>query len=128
MDSRNNKDAQQGQTSSSVPKKTYTKIGKPGYKIVKIRDVGTMDVGLLITIKYPELKAGEEPLYRFMSFFEQQVDTDPTGWQYLVVHGEPYENVGFKIPSKEITSNWAYWDEDLKEYYIQFFYKNEQDL
>lgn len=126
LDAKGNRSFQQGAALGSVPKKTYVKIGKPGYKIVKIRDVDEMELGFLITVKYPELKQGEEPLYRFMSAFEQQLDTDTEGWQYLVVHGEPYENVAFKVPSKEITKDWAYWDEDLKEYYIQFLYKGVQ--
>jgi splicing factor 3A subunit 2 len=126
LDTKGNRDFQNGV--SSVPKKSYIKIGKPGYKIVKVRDVHCMELGFFITIKYPNLKQGEEPIYRFMSAYEQQMDNGSQGWQYLVVHGEPYQNIAFKVPAKEITRTLAHWDEDLKEYYIQFFYKSEEEL
>ncbi|CDR39891.1 CYFA0S04e00254g1_1 [Cyberlindnera fabianii] len=111
---------------SGVEKKTYVKIGQPAYKVVKIRDVETMEMGMLITIKLPQLKAGEPPMHRFMSAFEQTVDDSPDKdkWQFLVIHGEPYENIAFKIEAKEVSREWGYWDEDLKEYYVQFFFKN----
>lgn len=128
LDAKQQGGTHQATGTTSVQKKSYVKIGRPGYKVVKIRDVDAMELGLLITIKYPELKQGEEPLYRFMSAYEQSVDTDSQGWQYVVVHGEPYENVAFKIPSTEITRSWGYFDEDLKEYYVQLFFKSPKEL
>lgn len=136
--------SQQGQSGdskigiSSIQTKTKgIKIGKPGYKVMKIRHPESLEIGLLINVKYPELPKGEIPQFRFMSTFEQNIDkVKDERFQYLIVSGDPYENIGFKIPSKEIYKNddennnnnndekfWTFWDEDVKEFYIQFFYK-----
>ena len=54
-----------------MPKKTFVKIGRPGYKITKIREPSTPDtegrVGLLFEVHLPEIKDGVVPLHRFMS-------------------------------------------------------------
>ncbi|ODV59439.1 spliceosome assembly protein PRP11 ASCRUDRAFT_77175 [Ascoidea rubescens DSM 1968] len=117
---------------STVPKKSFAKIGKPAYKITKIRDPISYEIGLLFTIQFPKLKNDIAPKYRMMSCFEQQVDLPISKeYQYLVVSGEPYENIGFKIPSKEIDKDedkfWSFFDKDTKEFFIQFFFKNKSD-
>lgn len=108
---------------SKVEKKRYLKIGTPGYKITKIRDVDDR-IGLLVVVKFPKLTMGQEPRYRVMSYFEQQKDKNEANseYQYLVIHGEPYENICIKIPKGDLNDLWTYWDVDLKEYYIQFVY------
>ncbi|CCH44942.1 Splicing factor 3A subunit 2 [Wickerhamomyces ciferrii] len=113
------------------------KIGKPGYKVMKIRHPISLEIGLLIKINYLQISPGDSPNYRFMNTFEQNIDLSKnSNYQYLVINADPYENIAFKIPSKEIYSErttsdnddndkfWTFWDKDTKEFYIQFFYKN----
>lgn len=99
----------------TVPKKTFFKIGRPGYRITKVREpypavddnsnsnsnVGGR-LGLLFQISLPEIKDGVKPLHRFMSSFEQKQEPADRAFQYLVVAAEPYETIAFKIQSKEI--------------------------
>jgi splicing factor 3A subunit 2 len=82
-----------GSSVMDVEKKRFIKIGRPGYKITKIREplleeqegeIGGR-MGLLFQIYLPELKQGVKPLYRFMSSFEQHVELQNRAWQYLVV-------------------------------------------
>lgn len=56
-----------------------------GYKIVKIRDPVTQQLGLLFTVSLPEIKQGERPRRRFMSAFEQKREIPNRALQYLVV-------------------------------------------
>lgn len=103
------------------PKKTFVKIGKPGYSITKVREPvpaaipGVSEsegerrvreqnggrVGLLFKIPLPQIKPGVRPLYRIMSSFEQRVEPQDRAWQYLVVAAEPYESIAFKLESRE---------------------------
>ncbi|PWN20916.1 hypothetical protein BCV69DRAFT_290150 [Microstroma glucosiphilum] len=105
-----------------APKKQFIKIGRPGYKITKVREpliggAGGNDengeeggflesaggrLGLLFQIQLPEIKEGVKPLHRFMSSFEQRVEQQNRAWQYLVVAAEPYETIAFKLQSREI--------------------------
>lgn len=115
----------------AVPKKHFIKIGRPGYKITKVREPYVNDqhqqgedqeqngtgtgtgtgtnthqqggrLGLLFQIQLPEIKEGVKPLYRFMSSFEQKIEPQTRLWQYLVVAAEPYETIAFKLQSKEV--------------------------
>lgn len=127
-----------------TPKKQFVKIGRPGYKITKVREPAPMTseghydaharqprIGLLFQIQYPEIKDGVKPLYRFMSTFEQRVEPQNRAWQYLVVAAEPYESVAFKLQAREIERGeeeddraggigepptWSHWDPDTKTY------------
>lgn len=87
-----------------VEKKRFIKIGRPGYKITKVREpvvslAGEEDaaamgagkdeaggrMGLLFQVHLPEIKEGVRPLHRFMGAFEQHVEMQNRAWQYLVV-------------------------------------------
>ncbi|KAG7750653.1 hypothetical protein KL912_001213 [Ogataea haglerorum] len=111
---------------SAIPKRRYTKIGRPAYKVSKIRDPETFQKGLLFQIQMPEVARNVRPRYRLMSCFEQKIEPLDTKFQYLVVSGEPYDNIGFKIPSTSIDMRegriWDFWDNDTKEYFVQLFY------
>lgn len=72
-------------STTTVKKRVFTKIGRPGYKIVKIRDPTTQRLGLLFTVSLPEIKVGERPRKRFMSAFEQKREIPNRAFQYLVV-------------------------------------------
>ncbi|CDK24695.1 unnamed protein product [Kuraishia capsulata CBS 1993] len=115
---------------SDIKKRKYTSIGRPGYKVTKIRDPVTYQKGLLFQLSFKELSEEvSKPRYRLMSSFEQKVETPPQkNFQYLVISGEPYENVSFKVPVGAIDRSkekfWDYWDQDTKEYFVQFFYEN----
>ncbi|EPQ30031.1 uncharacterized protein PFL1_02704 [Pseudozyma flocculosa PF-1] len=98
-----------------VPKKSFIKIGRPGYKITKVREpflafeasdqvgagVGGR-LGLLFQISLPEIAKDVKPLHRFMSSFEQKQEAPNRAWQYLVVAAEPYETIAFKLQSREV--------------------------
>lgn len=82
-------------------KRTFTKIGRPAYKIIKQRNTTSGEEGLLFQLHFPSLQV--EPSYRIMSAFEQGRDLPPNkDYQYLVVASEPYESVAFKIPNLKI--------------------------
>lgn len=157
LDEKYNKNRQLGANTdaavsiNNAPKRTWNKIGKPEFKVVKIRHPQTLQLGVLISIKYPKI-AVDEPFFRFMSYYElttknQNVATsylhgeaddpdsvDPKDWQYLVITAEPYENICFVLPNNsEIDkpnelgamseSYWWHWDNDVKDFYLQFLYK-----
>ncbi|KAK4683635.1 splicing factor 3A subunit 2, partial [Tremellales sp. Uapishka_1] len=113
-----------------IRKKVFVKIGRPGYKIIKIREPVSQRMGLLFTISLPEIKAGEQPRRRIMSAFEQRREIPNRAFQYLVLAAEPYETISFAIPSKEMVeeeedadSTWEHWDPDEKVYSCQFLFK-----
>ncbi|KAK6840304.1 hypothetical protein PG995_016058 [Apiospora arundinis] len=95
-------------------KRNVVKIGRPGYKITKVRDAVTRQQGLLFQLQYPEISNNEVPKVRFMSAFEQR---------YMLVAAEPYETCGFKLQAREIDRTgeryWTWWDKDLKEFWVQ---------
>ncbi|KAF9435127.1 hypothetical protein BGZ76_006856 [Entomortierella beljakovae] len=113
-------------------KRNIIKIGRPGYKVTKVRDPASRQVGMLFEIAYPEIAQGIEPRYRFMSAYEQQVQAPNKAYQYLVIAAEPYETIAFKIQSKDIDRAeeklWSHWDVDQKMYTLQFFFKNDQRM
>ncbi|OCF33423.1 splicing factor 3A subunit 2 [Kwoniella heveanensis CBS 569] len=113
-----------------VKKKVFVKIGRPGYKIIKIREPVSQRMGLLFTVSLPEIKEGERPRRRFMSAFEQRREIPNRAFQYMVLAAEPYETISFAIPSKEMVdpdedpeSTWEHWDADEKVYSCQFLFK-----
>jgi splicing factor 3A subunit 2 len=113
-------------------RKNMVKIGRPGYKITKIRDPLTRQVGLLFQLLYPEITPEVEPKVRFMSAFEQKVEDPPDrDYQYLLVAAEPYETCGFKLQSREVDRRegryWTWWDADAKEFWCQVLFKTERD-
>ncbi|KAF1989491.1 putative splicing factor 3a subunit 2 [Aulographum hederae CBS 113979] len=112
-------------------RRNLIKIGRPGYKVTKIRDPQTRQNGLLFQLNFPDLH-GTKPRIRFMNAFEQHVEEPPDkDYQYLVVAAEPYESIAFKIQSREIdraNPNYYTWlDEDSKEFYISLLFKTERD-
>jgi splicing factor 3A subunit 2 len=78
------------------------KIGRPGYKVTKVRDASNQQNGLLFQIYYPDIGPEIKPRHRFMSSYEQRIDTPSKYHQYLLFAAEPYETIAFKIQSLEI--------------------------
>jgi splicing factor 3A subunit 2 len=56
-----------------VEKKKIAKIGRPGYKITKLKDADTNQRSILFEVEYPEILKEIIPRYRVMSSFEQKV-------------------------------------------------------
>lgn len=114
---------------SNVPiKRNIIRIGRPGYKIQKIRDdKGRM--GLFFQLSFPEIEKGNKPRYRIMSAWEQRVETPDKNWNYLVINADPYETVAFKIESREIDTKdetfFEYWD--MPTYSLQFFWASDTE-
>lgn len=108
-------------------RKNIIKIGRPGYKVTKIRDVDTNQLGLLFQIQYPEIGSGITPRYRFMSAYEQHVEPPNKAHQYLLFAAEPYETISFKIQAKEIDRDdhrfFTHFDPDMKVYSLQMFFR-----
>ncbi|CAO3596459.1 unnamed protein product [Absidia cylindrospora] len=104
------------------------KIGRPGYRITKVRDPSTRQLGMLFQIQYPQIANNVIPRHRFMSAYEQHIETPNKGHQYLLIAAEPYETISFKVQSKEIDRSpgrfWTHWDKDGKQFSLQFFFKH----
>ena len=78
------------------------KIGKPGYKVTKSRDIQTRQRCLKFELEYPDCSEGLQPRHRFMSAYEQKVEVPDKNYQYLLFACEPYETIAFKLPSQQI--------------------------
>jgi splicing factor 3A subunit 2 len=115
---------------SSVQRKVFLKIGRPGYRVTKVRDRESGKEGMMVQIHLPQVKAGVEPRRRFMSAWEQRREPPNKSYQYLIVRtnlylfcvsssnvrcvfllfffytgqvaAEPYETIAFRIPAREI--------------------------
>eukprot|EP00126_Sphaerothecum_destruens_P007017 Sdes_comp19647_c0_seq2m11444 len=99
------KDSGNHYSTFSAPKatiKSFVKIGRPGYKVTKQKNYDTEQHSLLFQIEYPEIAANVKPIHRFMSSYEQKKESQDRNFQYLLFAAEPYETIGFKIPSQEI--------------------------
>ncbi|KAF2761872.1 putative splicing factor 3A subunit 2 [Pseudovirgaria hyperparasitica] len=112
-------------------RRNLIKIGRPGYKITKIRDPLTKQIGLFFQLHYPEITPDIVPRVRFMSAFEQKVENPDKNYQYLLVAAEPYETCGFKLQSREVDRRdgryWTWFDKDSKEFWIQVLFKSERE-
>jgi splicing factor 3A subunit 2 len=121
---------QQGLLAGPV-KKNIIKIGRPGYRITKIRDPKTRQNGLLLQFQFPDITPGTTPRVRFMSAYEQKVEEEDPAFQYFVVAGEPYETVAVKLQAREVDRTgekfWQWFDEDNKEFWCQLLFKTERD-
>ncbi len=56
-----------------VEKKKVQKIGRPGYKLTKLKDSETGQKSILFEIEYPEITKDFIPRHRLMSSYEQKV-------------------------------------------------------
>jgi splicing factor 3A subunit 2 len=135
---------------STVQRKVFLKIGRPGYRVTKVRDIDTGKEGMMVQVHLPQVKAGILPRRRFMSAWEQRKEPPNKAYQYLIVclslnivtlrclfqcghkvAAEPYETIAFRIPAREIEDesddagywNWSHWDPDTKQYSFQFMFR-----
>ncbi|KAI8888044.1 hypothetical protein K501DRAFT_282979 [Backusella circina FSU 941] len=113
-----------------TPRRNIIKIGRPGYRITKVRDPVTRQLGFLYQIQYPQIAEDVIPRHRFMGAYEQKIEPPNNAYQYLVVAAEPYESIAFKIQSHKVDEApgklWTHWDQDSKQFSLQFFFKNER--
>jgi splicing factor 3A subunit 2 len=121
-------------SSATAPKpnvdiRKFVKIGRPGYKVTKQRCPMTKQQSLLFQIDYPEIMENLQPRHRFMSAYEQRIEPPDKKFQYLLFAAEPYETIGFKVPSREIdkTDNkfWTHWNLEAKQFFLQLSFKGE---
>ncbi|KFH40322.1 Pre-mRNA-splicing factor-like protein [Hapsidospora chrysogenum ATCC 11550] len=118
--------------SVNAARRNLVKIGRPGYKITKIRDPVTRQQGLLFQLQYPDATPGSPtPRWQVMNSFTQRVEEPDKNYQYLLVAAEPYETVGFKIPARELDKRedrqFDFWDPDAKEYWLQIMFMTERE-
>ncbi len=115
---------------------TTLKIGRPGYKIMKVRDPVTHQLGLLFQLLYPDIVGGASgtavtPRWQVTSAFSQRVETPDRQFQYLLVAADPYETCAFKIPARALDRRegrtFDYWDADAHEYWVQVMFVTERE-
>ena len=65
-----------------------------------------------------------------MSAYEQKIEPPDRRWQYCIFAAEPYETIGFKIPSREVDKSennfWTFWNKNTKQFFLQVAFKLEQ--
>lgn len=123
-------DDKQGPAAASpqlVPKRQFTKIGKPAFTLHKTRHPVLLRLGLRCKVLVPDIKEATHPYHRFMSVYEHE-DSAPAGsanHQFLVVSAEPYENIAFQIPAVRVEEIQEHYDQDTKEYFLQFQFQDQ---
>jgi splicing factor 3A subunit 2 len=121
---------QRAAVTAVLPKRQIITIGRPGYKITKSRGMISNQRILTFEVDYTECSPDIQPRHRFMSAYEQKIETPNKNYQYLVIACEPYDTISFKIPSDPIDKGegkfYANWDERLKKFVIQLHLMNTQ--
>lgn len=77
-----------------APVDKSTRIGRPGYRVTKMKHPETGQFALSFEINYKEIKEGLKPRHRFLSSWEQKVEPPDASFQYLAFAAEPYETIG----------------------------------
>eukprot|EP00761_Pharyngomonas_kirbyi_P013789 gb/GECH01013818.1/.p1 GENE.gb/GECH01013818.1/~~gb/GECH01013818.1/.p1 ORF type:complete len:225 (+),score=49.27 gb/GECH01013818.1/:1-675(+) len=112
-----------------MPVRKTIKIGTPGYHVTKQRDAVTGQRSLLFQIQYPYIEEGLQPRHRVMSPWEQKVEPPDRNYQYVVFAAEPYENIAFKIPNREIDKSegkvYTHWDKEKQVFTLQLYFKED---
>lgn len=115
---------------TDTAKKNTLKIGRPGYKVTKSRDLSTKQRSLTFEVDYPDAVEDVQPRHRFMSAYEQRVETPDKDYQYLLFACEPYETVAFKIPNVVIDKQegkfYTNWDKDGKKFVLQLYFVEQK--
>eukprot|EP00980_Cylindrotheca_fusiformis_P018398 scaffold6052_cov118-Cylindrotheca_fusiformis.AAC.11 len=103
------------------------RIGRPAYQVFKSRDADTNQRCLSFELSYPDIEEDLQPRHRFMSAFEQRVESPPDRrYQYLLFAADPYETVAFKIPNEPIDKEpgrfVTHWDKDDKKITLTMYF------
>lgn len=112
------------------PKPKKIRIGRPAYQVFKSRDTDTNQRCLSFELQYPEIEEDLQPRHRFMSAFEQRMESPPDRrYQYLLFAAEPYETVAFKIPNEPIDRGEerfvTHWDAEDKKFTLSLYFLEE---
>lgn len=70
---------------NTVQRKVFLKIGRPGYRVTKVRDKDTGKEGMMVQVHLPQIKEDVQPRRRFMSAWEQKREPPNKAYQYLIV-------------------------------------------
>eukprot|EP00128_Syssomonas_multiformis_P014033 Colp12_sorted_trinity150504_noHs@18632 len=115
-----------------APKRNVLKIGRPGYKVTKSRDLRTMQRALTFEVEFPEAEAGTQPRHRFMSAFEQKIEVADKNFQYVLFACDPYETIAFKIPNHPIDRRegrfFTNWDAASHKFVLQLYFQPDEKL
>lgn len=107
------------------------KIGRPGYKVTKLRDPVTRQMGMLFQLQYPDVGTDVTPRWQVMNAFTQRVEEPDKNFQYVLVAADPYETVAFKVPARELDKHdgrqFSFWDPDAREFWIQIMFMTERE-
>ena len=67
-----------------------------------------------------------QPRHRFMSAYEQKVETPDKLFQYLLLACDPYETIAFKIPNQPVDRKegrfYTHWDPSSHKFVLQLFF------
>ena len=72
-------------TQTNIQRKVFLKIGRPGYRVTKVRDRDTGKEGMMVQVHLPQIKGDVLPRRRFMSAWEQKREPPNKAYQYLIV-------------------------------------------
>lgn len=112
----------------SIRKRSFVPIGRPAYKVCKVRDPQSHRNGLYFQVHLPQIFTSIRPQFRLMSAFEQKVEAPNRHHQYVVVAAEPYETIAFRIPARPVDSNadvcFSHWDPDTRLYVVQILFQD----
>ena len=119
-------------TDSKPAAVSRVKIGRPAYQVFKSRDPETNQRCLSFEVQYPEIQEDLQPRHRFMSAFEQRVESPPDRrYQYLLFAAEPYETVAFKIPNEPIDKGEnryaTHWDTAGKKFTVTLYFQEKNE-
>lgn len=110
--------------------KKLVKIGRPGYRVTKQFEPSTHQRSLLFQVEYPEIEEDTKPRHRFMSAYEQKVESADKKYQFLCFAADPYEVIAFKVPNHEVDKSegrfFTHWDPDSKIFSLQLHFKTRQ--
>lgn len=71
-------------TQTNIQRKIFLKIGRPGYRVTKVRDRDTGKEGMMVQVHLPQIKGDVLPRRRFMSAWEQKREPPNKAYQYLI--------------------------------------------
>lgn len=72
-------------TAQPIQRKVFLKIGRPGYRVTKIRDPESRAEGMMVQVHLPQISPNVTPRRRFMSAWEQKREPPNRSYQYLIV-------------------------------------------
>ena len=113
--------------SIAVAKNRTPKIGKPAFKVTKIKQPVTGQNSVLFELFYPAIQHGWKPFHRFMSTYEQKIEPPDPHFMFILFAAEPYSTVAFKVPNGELDRRDEHyfedWDKHKKKYSVHISYK-----